>query len=122
MLSCGPRAARTPRSAESQLPGQATGTGRFVREHGRCPAPVRVLHGAFDEPNILNSRRGTRWPEVDSPVGPLRALLPPITLPGGTEVRMGAVPALGEHTDALLRALGTTDAEAAELRRDGVIV
>jgi crotonobetainyl-CoA:carnitine CoA-transferase CaiB-like acyl-CoA transferase len=36
-----------------------------------------------------------RWREVESPAGPLRALLPPITLPGGVEARMGAVPALG---------------------------
>ncbi|WP_406403660.1 CoA transferase [Streptomyces sp. NBC_00879] len=62
-----------------------------------------------------------RWREVDSPAGPLRALLPPIVLPGGDEARMGAVPALGEHTDALLRALGMTDAGTAALRRDGVI-
>jgi crotonobetainyl-CoA:carnitine CoA-transferase CaiB-like acyl-CoA transferase len=34
---------------------------------------------------------------------------------------MGAVPALGEHTRATLRALGMTDGQLAELRRDGVI-
>ncbi|MFD5078240.1 CaiB/BaiF CoA transferase family protein [Streptomyces sp. NPDC058371] len=61
-----------------------------------------------------------RWREVESPVGPLRALLPPITLPGGDTARMGAVPALGEHTGALLRAVGMTDDEIAALRRDGV--
>ncbi|QNE78240.1 CoA transferase [Streptomyces finlayi] len=63
-----------------------------------------------------------RWREVESPVGALRALLPPITLPGGAEPRMGAVPALGEHTDANLRALGMTGEQTAALRRDGVIV
>ncbi|MFE2534992.1 CaiB/BaiF CoA transferase family protein [Streptomyces sp. NPDC059371] len=62
-----------------------------------------------------------RWREVGSPVGPLRALLPPITLPGGEEARMGSVPRLGEHTGAVLRALGMTDADVAELRRDGVV-
>ncbi|MFF1834000.1 CaiB/BaiF CoA transferase family protein [Streptomyces sp. NPDC058231] len=62
-----------------------------------------------------------RWREVGSPVGPLRAMLPPITLPGGPEPRMGAVPALGEHTETLLRAAGMTDEQTAELRRDGVI-
>lgn len=61
-----------------------------------------------------------RWREVGSPVGPLRALLPPINLPGGDEARMGDVPALGEHTEALLRALGMTGEEIAALRRDGV--
>ncbi|MFD7018232.1 CaiB/BaiF CoA transferase family protein [Streptomyces sp. NPDC059928] len=62
-----------------------------------------------------------RWRDVESPVGPLRALLPPINLGGGQEARMGAVPALGEHTRATLRALGMTDEQLAELRRDGVI-
>ncbi|MEU9733194.1 CaiB/BaiF CoA-transferase family protein [Streptomyces sp. NPDC048002] len=61
-----------------------------------------------------------RWREVGTPVGPLRALLPPITLPGGEEARMGDVPALGEHTEAVLRAVGMTDDEIAALRRDGV--
>lgn len=62
-----------------------------------------------------------RWREVGSPVGPLRALLPPIGLPGGAAPHMGAVPALGEHTGPLLRALGMTDGQIAELRRDGVV-
>ncbi|MEU4166946.1 CaiB/BaiF CoA-transferase family protein [Streptomyces sp. NPDC026665] len=62
-----------------------------------------------------------RWREVGSPVGPLRALLPPITLPGGEEARMGSVPRLGEHTGVVLRALGMADADVAELRRDGVV-
>jgi Predicted acyl-CoA transferases/carnitine dehydratase len=42
-----------------------------------------------------------RWTEVGSPVGPLRALLPPITLPGRPP-RMDPIPAVGEHTDAIL--------------------
>ncbi|MER7112636.1 CaiB/BaiF CoA transferase family protein [Streptomyces sp. NPDC000229] len=62
-----------------------------------------------------------RWREVDTAVGPLRAMLPPITLPGGSEARMGAVPALGEHTDAVLRELGVPDGVCAELRREGVV-
>ncbi|CAL9375410.1 CaiB/BaiF CoA transferase family protein [Streptomyces sp. enrichment culture] len=62
-----------------------------------------------------------RWREVGSPVGPLRALLPPITLPGGPEPVMGAVPGLGEHTDAVLRELGVDARECARLRREGVV-
>jgi len=42
-----------------------------------------------------------RWTEVGSPVGPLRALRPPITVAGRT-ARMDPVPAVGEHTDAVL--------------------
>ncbi|MGW0782833.1 CaiB/BaiF CoA transferase family protein [Streptomyces sp. NPDC002913] len=63
-----------------------------------------------------------RWRDVTTPVGELRALMPPITLPGGAPTPMGAVPALGEHTDATLRALGMTGGQTAALRRDGVIV
>jgi crotonobetainyl-CoA:carnitine CoA-transferase CaiB-like acyl-CoA transferase len=42
-----------------------------------------------------------RWREVDTPAGPVRALLPPVTVPG-REAAMGAVPALGQHTQAVL--------------------
>ena len=42
-----------------------------------------------------------RWREVATPAGPVRALLPPVTVPG-REPAMGAVPALGEHTDSVL--------------------
>ena len=42
-----------------------------------------------------------RWREVDTPAGPVRALLPPVTMPG-REAAMGAVPALGQHTDSVL--------------------
>ena len=42
-----------------------------------------------------------RWREADTPGGPVRALLPPVTVPG-REAAMGAVPALGQHTEAVL--------------------
>ena len=42
-----------------------------------------------------------RWREADTPGGPVRALLPPVTVPG-RPAAMGAVPALGQHTEAVL--------------------
>ncbi|MFF8914501.1 type ISP restriction/modification enzyme [Streptomyces sp. NPDC015032] len=48
---------RTPRTAVAALPGQATGTGRFDRETGPCPRPVRILHGPFDEQWLLPDHR-----------------------------------------------------------------
>ena len=42
-----------------------------------------------------------RWREVDTPGGHVRTLLPPVTVPG-REAAMGAVPALGQHTEAVL--------------------
>ncbi|MFD8718267.1 CaiB/BaiF CoA transferase family protein [Streptomyces sp. NPDC059629] len=85
---------------------------------GIACARLRDLHELAGHPQLAARER---WREVGSPAGPLRALLPPITLPGGDEARMGDVPALGQHTEALLRAVGMTDAETAALRRDGVI-
>lgn len=45
-----------------------------------------------------------RWREVDTPGGPIQALLPPPVI-AGYEPSMGPVPALGEHTDAILAEL-----------------
>jgi itaconate CoA-transferase len=42
-----------------------------------------------------------RWRAVDTPGGPVRTLLPPVTVPG-REPAMGAVPAPGQHTDSIL--------------------
>ncbi|MEU0431713.1 CaiB/BaiF CoA-transferase family protein [Streptomyces sp. NPDC006290] len=85
---------------------------------GIACARLRDVREVAEHPQLAARNR---WREVGSPVGPLRALLPPITLPGGEEARMGAVPRLGEHTGVVLRALGMTDADVAELRRDGVV-
>ncbi|MFJ8084400.1 CaiB/BaiF CoA transferase family protein [Streptomyces sp. NPDC096205] len=84
---------------------------------GIACARLRDVSEVAEHPQL--AARG-RWRQVGSPVGPLRALLPPITLPGGGEARMGDVPALGQHTGAVLRAVGMTDDEIAALRRDGV--
>ena len=46
-----------------------------------------------------------RWTSVGSPVGPLRMLLPPVGL-HDVAPHMGPVPALGEHTAAILGELG----------------
>jgi itaconate CoA-transferase len=54
-------------------------------------------------------RELNRWPEVQTPGGPIDALLPPAT-PRDGEARMNPVPALGEHTDAILRERGLADA------------
>ncbi|MEU2335717.1 CaiB/BaiF CoA-transferase family protein [Streptomyces sp. NPDC013172] len=85
---------------------------------GIACARLRDLTELAEHPQLAARER---WREVGSPVGPLRALLPPITLPSGDGARMGDVPALGQHTEALLRAVGMTDAESAALRRDGVV-
>ena len=61
-----------------------------------------------------------RWREVDTPQGRIAALLPPVTS-SDYEARMDAVPAVGEHTDAVLRGIGYGDTEIATLRANGVV-
>lgn len=46
-----------------------------------------------------------RWQRIDSPVGELRALIPPVTMEN-IEPAMGAVPLLGQHTESILKELG----------------
>ncbi|MCP9273258.1 CoA transferase [Mycolicibacterium sp. CAU 1645] len=61
-----------------------------------------------------------RWRTVGTPKGDIRALRPPPVI-SGFEQPMGAVPGLGEHTDAVLTELGFSAANVAQLRADGVI-
>jgi itaconate CoA-transferase len=52
-----------------------------------------------------------RWVEVETPSGPARSLLPPVTSAAHTPA-MGAVPALGQHTDQIRRELAVTTGKA----------
>ena len=74
--------------------------------------------GDFAEHPQLRAR--DRWREIDSPAGPLRALLPPVQMTG-VEPAMGPVPALGQHTDAILAELGFDADVIAGWRREGMI-
>ena len=61
-----------------------------------------------------------RWRDVDSPAGPLRATIPPVQMED-VEPAMGGVPALGQHSDAILDELGVARDTIAAWRREGVI-
>ncbi|GAC1330444.1 MAG: CaiB/BaiF CoA-transferase family protein [Collimonas sp.] len=75
-------------------------------------ANVNNMHDVWEHPQL---RARNRWREIDSPVGKIPALLPP----GSWEEeapRMDAVPALGQHTEQILRKLGYSTGQIAELR------
>jgi itaconate CoA-transferase len=90
---------------------------------------LAAVQAAADAAGIGNARYNTtaevdahphltardRWRRLDTPGGPVRALLPPLG------ERMDPVPALGAHTDAVLRELGVTEDELGQLRADGVV-
>ena len=80
-------------------------------------ANVNRMHEVWSHPQL--AARG-RWTEVDSPAGPLPALLPPASN-AAYAPRMDAVPALGQHTDAVLAQLGWTTNEIERLRAQGVV-
>ncbi|MBV8348473.1 MAG: CoA transferase [Mycolicibacterium sp.] len=61
-----------------------------------------------------------RWRRIDTPNGPIPALLPPPVI-SGYEPPMGAVPGLGQRTDTVLAELGLGDDVIAGLREQGTI-
>ena len=61
-----------------------------------------------------------RWRDIGSPAGPLRATIPPVRM-DDVEPVMGDVPALGQHTDAILEELGVARQTVAAWRREGVV-
>ena len=84
---------------------------------GIACAGVNDVAAFLDHPVL--TARGRRT-EIGVPGGTVEALLPPADL-AGLPARMDPVPAVGEHTAAILAELGRTDEEVAALRADGVV-
>jgi itaconate CoA-transferase len=80
-------------------------------------AQVNTMQELWRHPQL--AARG-RWREVGSPSGPLPVLLPPGSWDDG-DPRLDPVPALGEHSDAILGELGLDAAAIAALRAAGAV-
>ena len=80
-------------------------------------ARMRTVQEFLDHPQ-LEAR--DRWREVDSPVGPIRALIPPVTMQGVESV-MEPIPEVGEHTDAILEELDLDPDAVGSLREAGAV-
>lgn len=88
----------------------------------------------LDEAQIANARMNSmaevwahpqlkareRWQSVGSPAGAIPALLPP-GRNNCFDYRMDAIPAVGQHTETILRELGQGDEAIAQLRAAGAI-
>lgn len=79
-------------------------------------ARVNSVHELWSHPQLAARQR---WRSVDTPAGPVPTLLPPGSWP--EDPRLDPVPALGEHTDRILDALGIDAAERSALRAAGAI-
>ena len=84
---------------------------------GVANARLNSVDQFLDHP-VLAGR--DRWRTVAAPGGDIQALLPPATITN-LDPAMNPVPALGEHTEDILRGLGRTDTAIAVLRANGVI-
>jgi crotonobetainyl-CoA:carnitine CoA-transferase CaiB-like acyl-CoA transferase len=111
------------------------GTGDFARhyDHAVCGQSSYFvwLNRLLDRAQIANARLNTvgdfidhpslrarqRWHTVTTPAGVIEALIPPVTL-SGDQPRMDPVPAVGEHTEAILRELGLDEQSIAVLSDD----
>jgi len=127
-----PELADDPRFATNAARVAARGElDREIEEALAAHSPDEVV-ALLDAAQIANARLNTvgdllahpqlehRWAETESPAGPIRTLPFPVST-GGAEPGFGPIPAVGEHTGAILAELGLTDAEIAALRSSGAV-
>jgi len=88
-----------------------------LEQAGIANARLNSVQEFWDHPQL---QERSRWREVDSEVGIIKALLPPVTMQQ-VEPRMDPIPRLGAHTQAILCSLGYDDAAIAQLRSERAI-
>lgn len=80
-------------------------------------ARINDMAGLWAHPQL---QQRERWCSVDSPAGAIPALLPP-GRNNAFDYRMDGVPAVGEHTQAILSELGQTQRQIDQLRACGAV-
>ncbi|MGD9895010.1 MAG: CoA transferase, partial [Dehalococcoidia bacterium] len=81
--------------------------------------PVRFVDELFDDPQV---QANGLMVEVDHPLaGTLQMVGPPIQMSGTPLQPQGASPTLGQHTDAVLDALGYSRTQTEDLRSRGIV-
>lgn len=80
-------------------------------------AQMNDMHDVWNHPQLKVRKR---WVKIDTPAGSIRTALPP-GVNNQYSPRMDAVPALGEHTEVILRELGYDDDALTRLRTRQVI-
>ena len=80
-------------------------------------ANVNGMHDVWEHPQL---KARERWTTVDTSAGPVPALLPPASNTDFSP-RMDRVPALGEHSGAILSQLGYAPDAIEQLQQSGII-
>lgn len=80
-------------------------------------ARLNEMRDVWNHPQL---KARERWTSVNSPVGAIPALLPP-GHSNAYNPRMDAIPALGEHSESILRKLGYVAQDIDRLRAEGAI-
>jgi len=80
-------------------------------------ARMNDMAGLWAHPQL---QARARWRTVGTPAGAISALLPP-GRNTAFDYRMDPVPAVGQHTEAILRELGRRDSDIAALRAAGAV-
>lgn len=80
-------------------------------------AAVNTMHDVWNHKQL---KERNRWREVGTSAGAIPALLPP-GVNSAYDYRMDAVPALGEHSESILRELGFEAEQIDELSKRGTI-
>jgi itaconate CoA-transferase len=88
-----------------------------LEEAGIANAQVNTMADVWAHPQLAARQR---WVEVDTPGGLVPALLPP-GAPDAAHARMDAIPAVGQHSQAILRELGLSVAQIEQLKTDKAI-
>lgn len=88
-----------------------------LNEAGIACARVNTVDNVVNHPQL--TERG-RWASIGSPVGTIPTLLPP-GISSTWSAPLNPLPALGEHTDSILRELGRTEAEIRNLHETGTV-
>jgi crotonobetainyl-CoA:carnitine CoA-transferase CaiB-like acyl-CoA transferase len=83
-----------------------------------------IANGRLNQPidvwNHVQFQARDRWRDINTPAGPVRAMLPPFTFTD-QEAAMGDVPAVGQHTESVLTEIGFTQDRIAAMKKAAAI-